>query len=214
MLDLLRDVLKAESVPDLSERSMAAFEALGFTKAYYLAPIVLDRTVGQALYNIGFPEEWEEAYRDAPKGSDPLPYIALRIGKAFRWGKLPEDASLQPSEAAYISQLSKWDMADGIGVVAYGPAARVGFVGIGGPKKPDGFETADLDLLRIAAQTSFLRYCDLIVSDTGPLPSLSNRELDVLHLMAKGKSNASIAKVLEPVAGDRGHLCAADFCET
>ncbi len=197
MLDLLRALLKAESVLDLSARSMAAFDALGFTKAYYLSPIVLDRTMGQAMFNLGYPAEWEKAYRSAPKGSDPLPYIALRIGRAFRWGKLPEGVSLQPSEAAYIKSLEQWGMADGIGIPAYGSAARVGFVGLGGPKSPDGFETADMEVLRIAAETSYLRYCELMVADADPLPRLSSRELDVLHQMALGKSNASIARNLQ-----------------
>ena len=125
-----------------------------------------------------------------------MPYIAMRIGGAFRWGKLPAGACLKPSEAAYISNLTKWGMSDGIGVVAYGPASRVGFVGIGGPMRPDGFETVDLGLMRIAAQTSFLLYCDLIVADTDPLPRLSTRKLDVLHLMAAGKSNSAIARKL------------------
>lgn len=197
MLDQLRAILKSGSVLDLSARSMAAFNALGFTKAYYLTPIVLDRTMGQAMFNLGFPAEWEDAYRSAPKGSDPLPYIALRIGRAFRWGKLPRDLSLQASEVAYIKSLKKWGMADGIGIPAYGSAARVGFVGIGGPKSPDGFETADMELLRIAAQTSYLRYCELIVADADPLPRLSRRELDVLRQLAQGKSNAAIAQNLD-----------------
>nr|WP_321361345.1 LuxR C-terminal-related transcriptional regulator [uncultured Hyphomonas sp.] len=197
MLDLLRGLLKAESVFDLGARTMAVFDALGFTKAYYLSPIVQDRAMGQAMFNLGLPAEWETAYRAAPKGTDPLPYIALRIGKAFRWGKLPQDVSLQPSEAAYINSLEKWGMADGIGIPAYGSAARVGFVGIGGPKSPDGFETADMEILQIATEASYVRYCELIVADADPLPRLSNRELDVLRQMAKGKSNASIAKNLD-----------------
>ena len=197
MLDLLREILRAESVLDLSARSMAAFNALGFTKAYYLSPVVLDQTMGQAMFNLGFPAEWETAYRAAPKGTDPLPCIALRIGRAFRWGKLPEGVSLQPSDAAYIKSLEQWGMADGIGIPAYGSAARVGFVGLGGPKSPDGFETADMEVLRIAAQTSYLRYCELMVADADPLPRLSSRELDVLHQMALGKSNASIARNLQ-----------------
>ncbi|MEZ6001407.1 LuxR C-terminal-related transcriptional regulator [Hyphomonas sp.] len=197
MLELLRAILKAETVFGLSVPSMAAFNALGFTRAYYLTPIVMDRTVGPAMFNLGYPAEWEEAYRNAPKGSDPLPFIALRIGRPFRWGKLPGTLSLQPSEIAYIKSLEKWGMSDGIGIPVYGSAARVGFVGISGPKEPDGLETADMELLWVVAETSYLRYCELIVADAEPVPRLSSRELDVLHQMAEGKSNASIARNLD-----------------
>ena len=197
MLDLLRALLRAESVFDLRDATKAAFAALGFSSAYYVSPVVQDRSEGRMMINMGFSAEWEKAYRDAPPGADPLPDIALRIGRAFRWGRMPEGFALQPSEAAYIRGLEKWGMVDGIGIPAYGSAARVGFVGLGGPLKPDGFETADLDLVRIAAETSYLRYCELIVAEADDLPRLSTRELDVLHLMAQGKSNAAIARDLE-----------------
>lgn len=197
MLDLLRALLTAESIFGLRDATMAAFAALGFSSAYYVSPVVQDRNEGRMMVNMGFPPEWEKAYREAPRGSDPLPDIALRIGTAFRWGKLPEGVVLQPSEAAYLESLKAWDMADGIGIPAYGSAARVGFVGLGGPKTPDGFATADMELLRIAAETSYLRYCELIVTDADETPRLSSRELDVLHWMAQGKSNAVIARKLE-----------------
>ena len=197
MLDLLRALLRVESIFELRDATMAAFAALGFTRAYYVSPVVQDRNEGRMMINMGFPEDWEKAYREAKPGSDLLPDIALRIGRAFRWGKLPEGFALHASEAAYLKSLEQWDMTDGIGIPAYGSAARVGFVGLGGPDKLGGYETADLELLRIAAETSYLRYCELIVADTADLPRLSSRELDVLHWMAQGKSNAAIARELD-----------------
>lgn len=197
MLDLLRALLRAESVFELRDATMAAFAALGFSSAYYVSPIVQDRSEGRMMINMGFPAAWEKAYREAPRGSDPLPDIAIRIGRAFRWGRLPEGFVLHASETAYLKALEEWGMADGIGIPAYGSASRVGFVGLGGPLRPDGFETADMELLRIAAETSYLRYCELIVSDASDLPRLSSRELDVLHWMAQGRSNAAIARELD-----------------
>jgi DNA-binding CsgD family transcriptional regulator len=197
MLELLRAMLTADSVLALRDSTMAAFAALGFTKAYFVSPVVLDRSEGRVMTNIGFSPEWEKAYREAPKGTDLLPCIAMRTGRAFRWGDLPEDIAVHTSEAAYISTLEQWGMSDGIGIPAYGPASRVGFVGLGGPSSPDGFETADMELLRISAEASYLRYCELIVASVDPMPQLSSRELDVLHWMAKGKSNAAIARALE-----------------
>ena len=197
MLDLLRALLRVESVFDLRDATKAAFAALGFTQAYYVSPVVQDRSEGRLMTNMGFPIAWERAYREAPPGTDPLPDIALRLGRAFRWGKLPEDAVLYPAELDYLKSLEQWDMSDGIGIPAYGPAARVGFVGVGGPAQAGGFETADMEMLRITAETSYLRYCELIVAESDDFPRLSSRELDVLHWMAQGKSNAAIAGELE-----------------
>jgi len=196
MLELLRALLTAESVLDLRDATMSAFAALGFSSAYFLSPIVRDRREGRLLTNIGFPGDWEQSYRDGMGKNDPLPDIALQVGRAFRWAVLPKGIKLLPGEVRYLESLAKWGMADGIAIVAYGAAARVGFVGIGGPRWPDSFETADLELLRIAGQMSFMRYCELIVSEAADEPRLSSRELDVLHWMAQGKSNAEIARKL------------------
>jgi len=197
MLDLLTNLLKANSIIALRDANMVAFEALGFGAAYFATPIVQDPNEPRMMINAGFPQEWEAAYRAAPSGSDPLPAIALRIGRAFRWSQLPDDIVLTPAEAEYLESLKQWGMEDGIGIPAYGSAARVGFVGLGHPLQPDGFETADMDVLRLAAQASYLRYCELMVLDADPVPRLSSRELDVLHWMAQGRSNASMARELE-----------------
>lgn len=197
MLDRLRSLLRADSVISLRDATKAAFETLGFTKAYYVSPLVQDRSGRRFVTNVGFPVEWERAYRDGLHAVDPLPDIALRLGRTFRWGDLPEEVNLQPHEADYLKSLSQWDMADGICILAYGPAARVGFVALSGTVNPDGVANADLDLLRIAAQMSYIRYCELIVSETDDQPRLSNRELDVLYWIAQGKSNAAIARELD-----------------
>ncbi|MCA8900295.1 MAG: LuxR family transcriptional regulator [Hyphomonas sp.] len=197
MLDLLRALLRADSVFALRDATMAAFQALGFAHAYFVSPLVQDRSEGRYMSNVGFPAEWESAYRETLHTHDPLPDIALRLGTAFRWGDLPSDIQLQPAEADYLKSLGQWGMANGIGVPAYGSAARVGFVGLGGPLEADGVEKADLDIVRIAAEASYLRYCELIVAESGDIPRLSSRELDVLHWMAQGKSNAAIARQLE-----------------
>ena len=196
MLDLLTNLLKADSVIALRDANMAAFGALGFGAAYFATPIVQDPNEPCMMVNSGFPQEWEAAYRAAPPGSDPLPAIGLRIGRAFRWSQLPDDMVLTPTETKYLQSLEQWGMEDGIGITAYGSAARVGFVGLGKPLQPDGIETANMELLRIAAQASYLRYCELMVLDVDPVPRLSNRELDVLHWMAQGRSNPAIAREL------------------
>lgn len=196
MPDLLRALLRADSVFGLREANVAVFAALGFRNAYYVSPVVPDRGEGRMMTNMGFSREWEMAYREAPRGSDLLPDIALRIGTIFRWGKLPAGFTPTAAETAYLDSLEAWGMADGIGIPVYGPPARAGFIGLAGPDKPDGLETADLELLRIAAETSYLRYCELIVSQVEEMPRLSSRELDVLHSMAQGRSNAAIARQL------------------
>ena len=149
------------------------------------------------MSNSGFPVEWERAYRDSGYLSDPIPGLALALASPIIWNKLPEGTVLSRAEQDYMDQLHAWGMETGVGIVAYGPFSRTGFVGIGLPVSHAVAEAPDTTLLRIVAQTSFTRYCDLILLELGDLPSLSPRELDVLIRIAEGKSKLVIANELE-----------------
>lgn len=196
MLDKLKAISCAGSVFELRDVTVNAFGALGLTRAYFLAPIGVDRSVGRALTNMGFSREWEAAYNAGKRLDDPLPDIAVRVGRAFFWNELPQDTVLNKAESDYLQSLDGWGMPEGICAVAYGPAARVGFVGAAPSATFDRASLPDKDMFRIAAETSFLRYCELNVLELGFEMNLSSRELDVLHWMAQGKSNAAIGEIL------------------
>lgn len=85
---------------------------------------------------------------------------------------------------------------NGLALSVYGPNGRNGLFAI--ELAPDlrrlGHEA--MASLRWACQTMHLRYCVLLIPTLGKLPSLSEREAQVLTWVARGKSNASIGEIL------------------
>ncbi len=196
MLDKLKDVMAAQSLQEVRETAVAAFSEMGMPRVLCLSPVGHDRSVGRALTNAGFPMGWETAYRETRHMDDPLPDISVRIGTAFHWHRLPSDVVLNQQESQYLHDLSDWNMAKGVCAVTYGSAARVGFVAASSASGEDELDGVDLAIFQIAAETAYLRYCQLLSVELQYEMTLSSRELDVLHWMAQGRSNAGIAEIL------------------
>ena len=196
MIEKLKSILESRSVVDLREAAASVFGDMGMPRMLCVSPVGHDRSVGRDVTNAGFPLDWETAYVEGRRLNDPLPDIAVRIGTAFRWHQLPPDVVLNQEETAYLRDLSGWGMAKGICVATYGPAARVGYVAASSATGEDDLAGVDLPVFQIAAQTAYLRYCQLISLELNYEMNLSSRELDVLHWMAQGRSNAAIAEIL------------------
>ena len=92
--------------------------------------------------------------------------------------------------------MASWGMAKGICVATYGSAARVGFFGASSESGEEDLDEVDLSVFQIVAEISYVRYCQLISAELQYEMNLSSRELDVLHWMAQGRSNAGIAEML------------------
>lgn len=196
MIDTVLALCRAIDVFDLREKSANAFSAAGFHAAYYIAPLNAVRSSKALMANTGFPEDWEKEYRTRGHKVDPLPWIALTATHPVLWDQLPEGAKLTRPEQDYLASLPRWGMQAGVGITTYGPSARIGFVGVGFPTAA-ALAHPDLDLLRVIAQTSFLRYCELIKDEIGDMPELSPRELDVLTRISQGKTKLAIAEELD-----------------
>lgn len=166
-------------------------KAIEFGGLYFLAPVVADRRVGRVLWNVGFPKEIENYYRERGWEVDPLPDIALNRGSAFRWSDAPRIAHLTPTQKKFLTTIG-----EGVAVPCTGPFARAGFVGVGLAHEDVVIDDALLRKVQVAAQLCFQRYCELVNVRDEQLPVLSERELDVIRWIGEGKSNAVIAEIL------------------
>lgn len=166
-------------------------KAINFGGLYFLAPVVADRRVGRVLWNIGFPKEVEQYYREHGWLVDPLPDIALNRGSAFRWSDAPRIAPLTKTQKKYLTTIG-----EGVAVPCTGPFARAGFVGVGLARREVVLDDALLRRVQVAAQLCFQRYCELVNVREEEIPDLSERELDVIRWIAEGKGNAVIAEIL------------------
>lgn len=170
----------------------AALADFGCHAVAYIGPLSDEEGQARQLTNIGFPKEWEVAYRSQWHRHDPLPNIA-QSGRAIFWlGDGTPSDRLTPQEQHYMSMLSQWGMRDCVGVLCIGRNMRTGFALIGGRDKAKLLERPDLGALQAIVQVSFLRYCTLLEEEL-PKPALSEREHQVLKLLAQGKTKTAIA---------------------
>ena len=197
MIDRLLALSRVRDVPGLRQATGEAFRAAGFDAAYFVTPVNSHRGPHRLMANVGFPDAWEATYRARGYLADPFPDIAVALAQPFHWHDLPDTVILRDDERLYADSLREWDMETGIGIPTYGPFARTGFVGVGLPQSGSRASQRTLDLLRVIAETSFLRYCDLIREEFEEMPALSPRELEVLTRIAQGKSKSTIAGELD-----------------
>ncbi len=185
-----------DAVVPLRRATMHALELFGCHSAYFLAPLTLDARVGRILSNFGLSWTWERHYRAHLHLLDPLPQISVSRLSAVLWPDDLKREKLSRKQKRYLEIAGQHGLARGVGVACFGPNGRSGFLGavLGkGAQKPE--ESA---LLRIHSigQVSFQTYCRIVVHNDA-IPALSNRELEVLHWIGRGKSNSVIADILE-----------------
>ncbi len=193
---LLDEISRARGVEPLRAAIMSSLAAIGFTAAYFIAPVSVDRQVGRQLFNIGFPESWERRYRERFRLVDPMPDFALRYERVFRWSDLLDQIELPADEARYVRLMARYSRLDGVGVGCFGPQARCGFMAAGRPSDKDALRYTNLLRVHTIGQLSFLRYAELVRPFDTDAPALSRREMDVMRWLAGGKSNSVIAEIL------------------
>ena len=189
-------IAQARTLVSFRRAIYEALRSIRFGAVYFLAPVVADRRVGRVFWNVGFPREWEAAYRQSGRWDDPLPNLALNRGNAFRWSDACRIANLDERAAAYLARMRDAGMGEGVAVHCTGPYARSGFVGVGLPSDPGSLDDAAVRRVQVAAQLCFHRYCELVGAFKEDVPDLSQRELDVIRWIGEGKSNAVIAEIL------------------
>ncbi|MDE8653100.1 helix-turn-helix transcriptional regulator [Novosphingobium album (ex Liu et al. 2023)] len=192
----LAAIAASRGVVALRDHTMAAYAAIGFGGAYFLTPVTTDRRFGRIIAGIGIPEGWIAEYQQGLRESDPMPDLALRIGRPFRWSEAAALTALTRTEQAFMARAAAFGMHDGIACVTHGPSGRIGFVGITFPAGDAAFARETVALGHAISEMSFLRYCELLNQPLVADVRLSGRERDVLRWMARGKSNSVIADIL------------------
>lgn len=194
--DALAQIAQARTLVAFRRAIDLALRAIRFGGVYFLAPVVADRRVGRVFWNVGFPREWEAAYRENGRWDDPLPNLSLNRTQAFRWSQAEQIGKLDQRGADYLDRLRRNGMGEGVAVHCTGPYARSGFIGVGLPRDPPPLEDSAVRQVQVAAQLCFQRYCELVGAFGEDMPQLSQRELDVIRWIGQGKSNTVIAEIL------------------
>lgn len=184
-----------DAVVPLRLATMHALSLFGVRSAYFLAPLTKDPRIGRIVTNMGLSWVWERHYRSGLHLLDPMPEIAVDRLEAVIWPDQIDMAALDDRKARYMRIAAQHGLVRGVGVACFGPNARSGYLGavLQGDETPGAIV---LQCIHAIGQTSFQRYCRL-VRDHADIPDLSNRELEVLHWIGRGKSNSVIAAILD-----------------
>ena len=184
-----------EAVVPLRQATMDALGLFGITRAYYLAPLSRDPRVARIVTNWGLPWAWEKPYRERLHKVDPVPPIALERLAPVVWpDDLPVDQLGEP-QRRYLAFAAEQGLGRGIGVACFGPDGRSGFLGGVLDKDAPAPDPLTLERVNALGQKAFQVYCRIVKRESA-VPGLSNREMEVLHWMSRGKSNAVIAELL------------------
>ncbi len=145
----------------------------------------------------GFPEKIIEAYiSDELYLIDPFPAHVARYKSTLRMSEILRQISLNRAEAAYIERLKKMGVTDGLVVPTFGIDHRIVKFVLGQVTDSSVLQKANLVEITAILQIAHRRLDELARRDKPIRPRLPRREVEVLHWIAKGKSNGEIATIL------------------
>ena len=195
---ILEEIRTQPAEAPLWNRLNGYFNGMGFDKVIYHhfwgRP---DDKRAMTLMVDGVPRDWIDRYAAEQKFvDDPITNYARSATEPFLWSEIGSLMRLTNAHRDYLDEMRAAVIGDGIAFQVYGPGLRNGVVGLGfGPDRTSvtAQERAELHMV---VQSGHVRFCQYYHSDGVGL-NLSPRELEVLGWMARGKSNASIAQILD-----------------
>ncbi len=194
---LFAQIGTAESVGALWGLMVRYFRYKGFDAGAY---ILFDRgKLGEAvaILEYGFPPEVMETYAELGYGQhDAVLRVAMATGRPERRSRIIERYKLSRDETWHRSAMSRLGVGELLGLPLFGPHGRDAMAALARPRHQHMFEQANLTELHMAAQAAHLRAFALRPMPGQELDGLSLREVEILRLIAQGKSNSVIAVIL------------------
>lgn len=181
-----------------------AFLALGFARmSYHFVPAFGSQTARSLiLAQHGFPQEWLDLYaQEEFRRHDPVPNHIMQAGVTMSWQRAIAEQKLTAGQQDFVEQMRRHGLLHGIGVPLFGAKGKEAYSAFGLDR---AIGPADEPLIRRAeamAQIAHRRTVELVLGQEARTVRLSPRERDVLHWIARGKSNADIATILGISAG-------------
>ena len=165
-------------------------------QSYHLTPVFGAPTSAQTeVYANGFSREWLALYSEKNfRVLDPIPSFTLRHGKPIHWMEAIEQSMDQPGVAEFAAALAEHGLSHGFGVPLYGPHGRDAYCSFDLGRPTTSEDEPIVMRMRGMAQVAHQKICQL-VEQGQEMPTLSQRESEVLGWMAEGKSNTDIGTI-------------------
>ncbi|QZD89360.1 autoinducer binding domain-containing protein [Qipengyuania aurantiaca] len=185
-------------VTSLWQNVRGAVDHFGADKfSYHFTPVFASQVSRETqVMSRGFSMDWLDLYDSADfRQCDPIPDEVMRAGHTISWEEALDRAERTPEVERFIAALREHGIANGFGVPLYGPDNRDAYAAFGFPVDATPTEE-QIVALTMVARAAHDRVCQLVTIEEGEV-SLSQRELEVLRLIARGKSNTIIAQLLK-----------------
>ncbi|MPT49105.1 MAG: LuxR family transcriptional regulator [Sphingobium sp.] len=171
--------------------------------AYFLVNRTGKETVrGFTVINRGFPPQVKQKYIDEEWGQkDPGPAYSLLRGQAARWRDVWAKIEPDTEQQRFLEVMSEAGLGDGYNFPVFGPRGRHGMLAVGYAVNEQVLEDAPVDEMHLIAQAAHMRLCQLLPDKIAIERPLSERELEILEWVARGKSNSVIADILHLSGG-------------
>lgn len=145
----------------------------------------------------GFDPEWLELYEKAEfRSKDPIPERTMAHGAMLTWVDAMHAAPNTDENLAYFSAMREHGLINGFGIPLFGPRGRNAYSSFDFGKPVGEIEPSALGLVRSVPQAAHQRVC-VLLEKTRERPELSEREGEVMHWVAQGKSLTAIATILD-----------------
>lgn len=145
----------------------------------------------------GFPAKWIERYQQLDfRTNDPVSDFVMTSGITMSWHSAIEQQDLTPAQTKFVEEMRSHGLYHGVGSPLFGPKGMEAYAAIG---FDDPEKMQDHDSIRemiIIAQAGHRRASTVLRNTVQTQVSLSKRETEVLHWIARSKSNTDIATIL------------------
>lgn len=198
----LRKVSKAKTLASLWRLMVLHSRSYGFQSvSYYLLKSGIHQPAMAPVF-YGFSDELVAAYLSQDYNRlDLAPRIALAHGVPMRWSDIWRGADATEAEFGFLEALRAAGVTDGFALPCFGPGGRDANVGLSGMTDATRCNDEALHELHAVAQAAHLRICALTSEQLRMEKQLSQRELQILDWVARGKSNGVIADILHISVG-------------
>lgn len=145
----------------------------------------------------GYPENWMRRYvAEKLYLIDPVILTTQQMTEPFLWSDVKRLREITSPERRYLDMLKEVDLGDGLALQVFGPNGRNGYCGLGFGEAGLSFAPLEVREFQWVCQLAHLRYCTIIQGRLTKTPPLTARETEVLRWVARGKSNAVIARII------------------
>lgn len=194
--DILEAIARTQTRHELFNELHGFFKSQGFNAFTYIIP----KPTGPgevAIYERGLPQEWVARYRATEAWRiDPVQQHAALATEIFKKTDVTLHTPLDKAQDELVWSARHAGLTDGLVIPTQGRLIRSGRFTLTCAASPEAVEKADRPLLEAVARQAHHRF-DRCLAEKLQLPSLSPREVEILHWIGAGKTNAEIAIILD-----------------